>query len=230
MPMNKTRAMLLQTAGILALTSGVAFAQSNDATVANEAVVNDETVIDVPDGMVQNTNDAEISDTGVRVGSEATVRIVPSDSDTAQDTRPAGVNDETVPDIVDGTVSDVESQGPDGMIDLMADWKLSDYQGMTLISDTGTHVGTVETLAYDGGDEVYLVVDLSGDVNPIATGQRAIDLAYVEADTVRQVLVLDGLSVGTVEAMQPLDASMSGYTEVSTDAQLYELISETKVN
>lgn len=230
MPMNKTRAMLLQTAGILALTSGVAFAQSNDATVANEAVVNDETVIDVPDGMVQNTNDAEISDTGVRVDSEATVRIVPSDSDTAQDTRPAGVNDETVPDIVDGTVSDVESQGPDGMIDLMADWKLSDYQGMTLISDTGTHVGTVETLAYDGGDEVYLVVDLSGDVNPIATGQRAIDLAYVEADTVRQVLVLDGLSVGTVEAMQPLDASMSGYTEVSTDAQLYELISETKVN
>lgn len=230
MSMTNTRNMLLQTVGVLALTAGVSFAQSNDATVANEAVVNDESVIDVPDGMVQNTDDAVISDTGVRVESESTVRIEPQDGSMAADTAVTNPNDETVPDIVDGTVSDVESQGPDAMVNVMAEWTLSDYRGMTLISDNGMHVGTVDKLAYDGGDEVYLVVDLSADVHPVAMGQRAIALGYVEADTVRQALVLDGLSVGTIEAMQPLDASMSGYTEVSTDAQLYDLISETKAN
>lgn len=102
-------------------------------------------------------------------------------------------------------------------------WKLSDYQGAQISTETGEMVGTVEKIGYDDGQTVYLIVQPSAEMAAAGETPRLVRLNQVRYDSTSQGLRLDSTTAASVDALPPYDEAQGDFmTEITTDAQLGE--------
>lgn len=209
MTISKGRTLLLQTASILVLSTGIAFAQAND-----------ESVPDTEEGMVVNPSDAERAEPAAGAEAEADV-----EANTALETQ-ANPNDESVPDVEEGMVTTPDDPVDVGAMDLgnsFEGWVLADFHGARVFDEDGVQVGAVSGVVHDDGDDVYLLVSLT--TMQEMGRERVVPLSDFSVDASTKTLVLTGLSASTLEVMPDFATVASGYTEVESDASLHEMIS-----
>lgn len=210
--------VLLQAAGLFVLSSGIALAQ----TGVNRGV-DDESVPDLPPGFVQSP-EAAITDTGVRPGAEAgtvtgeTAIRVTDPSDLVG--RQPAIDTEATPDVVPGMVTQRQTAAAPLVHQPYSTWELSEWQGRTIQGETGAPIGTVETLAYDRSDRLYVVADLS-QLEP-AAGRRAIPMTRLGYDQATGALLLDTAGEASLAAIPEYDSESNGYSEFGSDLQYRE--------
>jgi len=99
------------------------------------------------------------------------------------------------------------------------DWTLDDFVGASVVEPGGAFVGTVSNVVRDDGDDVYLVVSLTGE-----TGGHVVPFEMFGPDGSIGSLVLEGAAPTTVGTMAMYEEHMDAYPDVENDTRLFELL------
>jgi hypothetical protein len=208
------RNAMLGAASMLVLSTGLAFGQS----VINRGV-NDESMPDLPaPGFVVDSN-IQLSTPGgpTAPGVETqTATRTTGPSDLVGPT-PA-LDNEAVPDLDPGAVSQRQIGAGVVLAQPPSSWDLSRYRGATIRSQTGEVVGTVDTLAYNFINRLYLVVTLPD------AGRKTVPLGSVGYDPTTGELLVDAATARSIRQTIDYDEVANAYTEISTDQEYMDLI------
>jgi hypothetical protein len=214
MSIKSGRTVLLMAAGSLVLSSGLAFAQS----VITRGV-DDENMPDLPaPGFVVDSNvqlSTPSAPTAPGVETQTATRIT-GPSDLVGPT-PA-LDNEAVPDVDPGAVTQRQVGAGAVLAKPPSSWDLSGYRGATIRSETGEVVGTVDTLAYNFINRLYLVVTLPD------AGRKTVPLGSVGYDPTTGDLLVDAATARSIRQSIDYDEVANAYTEISSDQEYMDLI------